>query len=552
MPRLLHEHLTHSARRYPLREALVCQGETLSYQDLERLSNALACLLLRHGVGPGERVGIYLEKSLQAVTALFGVLKAGAAYVPIDALAPPRRAALMAADCGMRGLVTSPKKAHALAGVSAPPGSTAETFGPFPSLASLILTSDAGVIKLPPHVQQGRWSDLEREAAGAKDAGVEVAESDLAYILYTSGSTGRPKGVAISHRAARAFVDWAGDYFGVTPEDRVSNHAPLHFDLSVFDLFTTLQAGGTVVLVSREISAFPRELADFIQQEEITIWYSVPSVLTQLALHGGLERHRFQRLRSILFAGEVFPVKHLARLRSLIPGASCFNLYGPTETNVCTVYPMSAARAGSSYPDSAASADEPLGDPIPIGRACPYAEVFLWTEEGRPPPPGAPGEIYVGGSSLMDGYLGLPERNAEVLVADPRPGGDFRKKVYRTGDWAREDASGNLIFLGRRDQMVKIRGHRIELGEVEAALLSHPDVGEAVVVAVPDEAAGHVLRAVTVCRPGAAPSEAELKAHCAGLLPPYMIPQSVEFRAALPRTSTGKVDRRELLGAAEP
>ncbi|MEZ4664707.1 MAG: AMP-binding protein [Caldilineaceae bacterium] len=358
-------------------------------------------------------------------------------------------------------------------------------------------------------------------------------ETDLAYILYTSGSTGNPKGVMISHRAALTFVDWACATFNVQPSDRVSNHAPFHFDLSTFDLFATIKAGGTVVLVPASLSVFPRNLADFIAQQEISIWYSVPSALTRLVLYGQLERHAFPKLRTVLFAGEVFPVKYLRQLMELIPHAGYHNLYGPTETNVCTWYTVPPLE-----PDRV--------EPISIGRACANSETIVLNEQDEIITAGQVGELCVRGPGLMRGYWGLPERTACSLTPyvvyehlGPEP-------IYRTGDLVREEADGNYTYLGRRDNQIKSRGYRIELGEIETVLYSHPDVVEAAVIPVPDDEIGNQIQAFIVTSDGASLTANAVAAFCAKHLPKYMAPHVVEFCSALPKTSTGKVDKTQL------
>ena len=472
----LQDLLRDSVARDRARPAVIAPEGTLSYGELDARSAALARTLAAAGVGPGERVGIDLDKSAAAIVAVFGVLKTGAAYVPIDPRSPAKRAAFIVDDCRLRALLTTRAR--------------------FKSLSAEIKQQPACVL-----LADSGWEAIFSEKnLPSKNEN----PPDLAYILYTSGSTGEPKGVMLSHSAALAFVQWGYSRFSLKSEDRLSNHAPLHFDLSILDIFGAIAAGAAVALVPPGVSVFPRSLADWIERSGISVWYSVPSALTQLALHGGLERHRFERLRMVLFAGEVFPVRHLRRLMELVPRAGYHNLYGPTETNVCTAYEVPAPPA----------ADAP---PLPIGRACCGDEVFL-----------DDGELCVRGPTLMRGYWGRAPR---------RPG-----DAYRTGDLARLDPSGDWHYLGRRDAQVKSRGYRIELGEVEAALLKHPDVLEAAVLAIPHDEFGCTLRAVL----GTTATREALAAYCAERLPAYMVPAEFDLRDALPRTPNGKVDRAAL------
>jgi acyl-CoA synthetase (AMP-forming)/AMP-acid ligase II len=337
----------------------------------------------------------------------------------------------------------------------------------------------------------------------------------------------------ISHRASLTFIDWATACFALQPTDRVANHAPLHFDLSIFDLFATIKSGGTVILVPPLIALFPRQLAQFIVEQHITVWYSAPSALIQLALHGELSRFAYKALRLVLFAGEVFPIKHLRTLMTLLPHPAYYNLYGPTETNVCTWY-----RA----PQLTAERVEPLS----IGQACANSEIILLNEKQERVAPGEVGELCVRGPGLMKGYWGLPEKTAAVLHPYPVHPALGAQLIYHTGDLVREDDDGNLLYLGRRDNQIKSRGYRIELGEIEATLYSHPAVIEATVLAIPDETIGHRLAALVVPQPAVTITPGALEAFCAERLPKYMIPSPIEFRPTLPKTSTGKVDNVRL------
>jgi amino acid adenylation domain-containing protein len=512
---LIHELLEASAEAHPTRTAVVDRARVLRYEELEAEANRVAGLLLDLGLERGDRVGLYLDKSLEAVVGVYGALKAGAAYVPLDPGAPVARVGYIAGDCGLRFLLTGRAKAGSLDGLV--------DAGAEPDAIVVLDDADPGP---GPRRTLGR-----REIEGRDGARVDApaGHDDLAYILYTSGSTGEPKGVMLSHRNALAFVRWAGDLVEVGPEDRLSSHAPFHFDLSVFDLFAAARGGASVTLVPPEASVLPQELRRFIEEAGITVWYSVPSILTSLALRGGLQRGQFPDLRAVIFAGEVFPTKFLRRLMGLLPHAAFYNWYGPTETNVCTWYRVPELPEGST-------------EPVPIGRPIDDTEVFAVTDGGTRATPGEVGELYVRGDTVMHGYWGDPERTARVLVTDPIEGA--RGPAYRTGDLVQELEDGNLRFLGRRDTQIKSRGNRIELGDIETAILSHPDVVECAVVAVPDEEVTNRIRAHVVAHEGL--TAGDLARHCRAYLPKYMIPEAFDFAEALPKTSTGKIDRQAL------
>lgn len=498
--------------RAPERPAVIWRDEVWSYATLYDQVNALAHLLAAQGVGPGDRVCLLLDKSNWAIAAIYGILQRGAAYVPLDPKAPPSRLAEIIRRCEPAALIAG--AAH------------------LPALRSHLPSLPRCVIAREPAGDDGAVTTwLPATSPVPEPPPVAITEQDLAYILFTSGSTGTPKGVMISGRAALAFVEWAVDFCGLRAEDRLGNHAPLHFDLSVFDLFGAAAVGAAVVPVPAEVALFAWSLAGWIDAQALSVWYSVPSVLTQWVVRGGPERFAYASLRCVLFAGEVFPVKHLRSLQAALPHVTLANLYGPTETNVCTAY-----RVPRPLPAETTA--------LPIGRACANCEVFALDDAGEVVQPGGEGELYVRGPTLMQGYWRDEAQSRHVLLPDPRPGREPRGTVYRTGDWVRLDAQGDYAFVGRRDGQIKSRGYRIELGEIEAVLLDHPAVLEVIAVALPDEEFGARLAALLVMAPGASLHDAGLRAHCATRLPAYMIP--VEFRlvAELPKTATGKLDRR--------
>jgi amino acid adenylation domain-containing protein len=520
--RLLAEAAEDDASRVAIRD----RDRELDYEELEARANQVAHQLLSLGVSRGDRVALYLDKSAEAIVGLYGVMKAGAAYVPLDPQAPARRLGFVARDCGARCLVTGAAKAPHW-------GALIEAGAPFDH-AVVVDTAPVG-----PEVDRRSAHGVHvhpPEEIGTQprtSPPVRTIDADLAYILYTSGSTGHPKGVMLSHRNARAFVDWAARTFRVGPTDRLSSHAPLHFDLSVFDLFAASRAAAAVVLVPPQVSVFPREAVRFIEGEHLTVWYSVPSVLSMMVLRGGLTRGSLPELRTLLFAGEVFPTKYLRELVARLPHVRFANLYGPTETNVCTWYEV-----GVVDPDDDTD--------IPIGRPIDNDEIIVVDEDGAPVEPGEPGELYVRGATVMQGYWGDPGRTAGTRLPNPwQP--EIGDPVYRTGDLVRELPDGNLRFLGRRDSQIKSRGYRIELGDIESVLHAHPAVVECAVVAVPDDLVTNRLRCHLVLQGGVGRSD--LAAFCADRLPGYMVPEAFEVHQKLPRTTTGKIDRQLLRGS---
>jgi amino acid adenylation domain-containing protein len=489
-------------------------GRALTYAELARAADRLATRLARWGVGRGDRVGLFVPKGLESVAAIHGILRSGAAYVPIDPTAPALRGAGILHDARVGAVVVAAELAPAL--VAAWPGP-----GPLPRL--ITIGGPGGL----PMADGCSWDALMDDDAPSPPAPVR-APDDLAYILYTSGSTGMPKGVMLSHANAFCFLDWCESALEMRDGDRFSSHAPFHFDLSVFDLYAACRRAGTLVLVGESLGKDPARLGPYIHDRRIDVWYSAPSILALMTELGGLDARDYRAPRVVLFAGEVFPIKHLRRLRRLWPSAAFWNLYGPTETNVCTAF-----RVPDMIPDDRA-------DPYPIGHACPPLRARVVDESGRDVPVGSEGELVIAGPGVMHGYHGRPDLDARAFFHTPD--GDA---WYRTGDLVVDDGNGCFAFHGRRDRMVKKRGYRIELGEIESALYRHDDVDRAAVVARSDDS-GVSIEAFVAMKPERKGSIIVMKRHCTSYLPHYMVPDRIRFLPRLPTTSTDKVDYQGL------
>ena len=293
MEYLLHHLLLSSAAKFPDNTAVIYGDESITYQELDELTNKLAAALINTGVKQGDRIGIYINKSIPSILSIFGILKAGAVYVPLDPKAPLERLAYIIRNCGIECLLTS----------SARFTSVLQMFSDDNPLKTIFITDHSFKVDKSYDLQVVTWEQV----VNLKDYKFnepELTENDLAYIIYTSGSTGVPKGVMISHLNSLTFVRWVQSVFLITPNDRLSSHAPLHFDLSILDIFGAVQSGAAIVLVPEMTSTFPIKLADWIYKNQITIWYSVPSILTMMLLHGNLNRYNYKNLRFIIFAGE--------------------------------------------------------------------------------------------------------------------------------------------------------------------------------------------------------------------------------------------------------
>jgi amino acid adenylation domain-containing protein len=534
---LVHEAFAMQAARTPEAPAVVFEDQVLTYRALDARANRLAHHLAARGVGPEVRVGLCMERSLETVVSILAVLKAGGAWVPLDPAHPAERLARMAADAVVAVLVTR--------------GPVAGT-----------LDMPAGTFVVDLDVDAGEIADR-----GAETPPARALPENLAYVIFTSGSSGTPKGVAVQHRALANHMAWFNRAFGIGAGDRVLQKTPAGFDASVWEFFAPLMAGGCLVVARHDGERDPRYLARTVREREITVLQLVPTLLRVLLEEPEVAECR--SLRRVFCGGEALSGDLCGRLAELLPRARLVNLYGPTE---CCI---------DSGTHACAAEDVRLRT-APIGRPVPGTRAYVLDAAGEPVPAGVPGELYVGGVQVARGYLGRPALTAERFVPDPfsaEPGA----RAYRTGDRARwversaevrecvsaEGSAGVrecvsaevnpssagsrtdalthsrtavLEYLGRLDEQVKVRGFRVELGEVDAALRRCPGVVDSVVVAREDGPGGTRLLAYVVGDVDADALRAELRR----TLPEHMLPSAFTVMDALPVTPNGKLDRRAL------
>jgi amino acid adenylation domain-containing protein len=541
--RLLHAVIAEQAARTPGAVAVQHGAQALTYEELLRRAAALAATLRGLGVGPETRVGIAAERSLGMIAALLGTLMAGAAYLPLDPDYPAERLAYMLDDAAAGALVAPRRLMARLGGVgarlaaagrlleldeegAAGEGSAAGEAGGEVEAGELAGKGDEEV------AGTGVSAVMAAVAAAAPGGGVGSA----AYVIYTSGSTGQPKGAVVPHSGIVNRLLWMQEAYGLGPHDRVLQKTPFSFDVSVWELFWPLMTGARLVMAPPGVHQDPGRLLGLIAEHGITTLHFVPSLLQVFLDQPGVAA-ACASLRRVFASGEALPFDLQERFFATLPGVELHNLYGPTEASVDVSF--HACRGDGVRP-------------VPIGRPIANVEIVLLDREMEPAPAGVPGELHIGGAGLARGYLGRPGLTAERFVPDPagrRVGG----RLYKTGDLARWRPDGEVEFLGRLDHQVKVRGVRVELGEIEAALLRHPAVREAVVVAwrggsgVAAEPGGARLVAyLVVAAGGAAPVAAELRAFLGRSLPEALVPAVYVTLPALPLTPSGKVDRQAL------
>ncbi|HEU4881827.1 MAG TPA: amino acid adenylation domain-containing protein, partial [Longimicrobium sp.] len=487
----VHQMVEAQARRTPDAVAVRCGGTELTYRELDARANQAARLLRRRGVGPDVLVGVYMDRSAELVVGMLGVLKAGGAYVPLDPVYPRERVRLMLADTRVSVLLTQP------------------------GLAGAVQAEGADVVAL-----DGRWQALAGECMEPVECGVDP--ENLSHVIYTSGSTGTPKGVQIRHAAVATLIRWAPEALAIGEGTSVLASTSVCFDVHVAETWVPLSLGARIVIVPNAL-----HLATLPEGESVDVASMVPSAAAELLRMGGIPRS----VRSLNLGGE--PLRNeLAQdlYRALPELRQVVNLYGPTEDTTYSTYAVPPRGTERT---------------MPVGRPVANTRLYILDADYQPVADGETGEIWIAGGGLSRGYLRRPAATAEKFIPDPfsaEPGA----RMYRTGDLGRGGADGQVDCLGRTDHQVKVRGYRVELGEVEDALRRHPAVADAVATVREDAPGDRVLVGYVVAEDGADVSAAALKAFLKDRLPDYMVPTFVVALGELPRLPNGKVDRGAL------
>jgi len=507
---LVHDCLRRSAERFPDKVAIVCGDRRITYAQLEACTNQLARALARRGVVRGDRVGIFLNNSIESAIGVFGVLKAGGAFVVVNALVKKDKLAYTLANCGAKVLVTQKRYVSMVR----------EAMNSIPSLNTVLVSG------LPEADARGTVEPLETvlEAEDDTPPDEHCIDMDLASILYTSGSTGVRKGVVMTHRNMVSASTSVVTYLENVQEDIVLDVMSLAFSYGLYQLLMCVQVGMTLVLEST--FAYPYRVVEIIERERVTGFPGVPTAFAMLLRIRDIADRDFSSVRYLTNAGAALPTRHLFELQNVFTTARIFSMYGLTEVKRATYMPP----------------EELDARPTSVGKAIPNVELWIVKEDGSLTAPGEVGELVVRGSNVMQGYWGMPEETARVL----RPGRYPWEKVFYTGDLFTMDEEGYLYFVSRKDDIIKSCGEKVSPKEVESVIYELDGVAEAAVVGVDDEILGQAVKAyVTVCD-GVSVTRKQVVDQCRLRLETFMVPKYVEFVDEMPKTDTGKVRRAAL------
>jgi amino acid adenylation domain-containing protein len=507
------EFLERSAFRFPDKAALVCGDRRLTYGQVEERCNRLAHALVGEGVRPGDRVAIHLDNSVEAVVSVFAILKAGAVFLVVNPTTKADKLAYILNNCRASALITDSRR---LDGIEKGAEQTPHLKNVFVAGETAGERPESGVrsIALDP-VLEG--TDRPRPPLKRR------IDIDLAALIYTSGSTGRPKGVMMTHLNIVSAATSITTYLESVPADVVLCVLPLSFDYGLYQVLMAFKVGATLVL--ERSFAYPHAVLETLIREKVTGFPIVPT-MAALLLQLDLGKYDLASLRYITNTAAALPTHHIRRLRACFQNVKLFSMYGLTECKRVSYLPP----------------DQIDVRPASVGRGMPNEEVYIVNEEGRRVGPGVIGQLVVRGSNVMKGYWDLPEETDRVLKPGAFPG----ERVLYTGDFFKMDGEGYLYFVGRKDDIIKTRGEKVSPKEVEDVLYALDGVAEAAVVGIPDPVLGQAIKAVVAPREGTRLTEQDLRRHCARHLEDFAVPRAVEFRESLPKTTSGKISKREL------
>lgn len=499
-----------SARRLPHKTALVDGQRRFTYAEVDGLANGVARGLRAAGARRGDRVAVYLENSAEAVASIFGILKAGCVFLVANPTTKADKLAFVLDNSRAVSIVTDGRRYDAVENLA----------GRLPHLKSIVVASPPAALPCHPDRPRLSFEELARTGGAPPESG--CIDIDLAALIYTSGSSGRPKGVMLTHLNIVSAATSITTYLENTENDVILNVLPLSFDYGLYQVLMAFKIGGTVVL--ERSFAYPPLVLQRIAAERVTGFPIVPTI-SAILLQLELERYDLSSLRYITNTGAMLPTRHILELRRRLPHVKIFSMYGLTECKRVSYLPP----------------DQIDVRPSSVGRGMPNEEVYLVDDQGNRLESGV-GELVVRGSHVMKGYWEMPEETDKVLKPGPLPG----ERVLYTGDLFRVDEEGYLYFVGRKDDIIKTRGEKVSPREVENVLYALDAVAEAAVVGVPDPILGEAVKAVVTLREGASASEQDILRHCSRHLEDFMVPKHVEIRATLPKTSSGKIAKREL------
>ncbi len=503
MHKILPHNIEYSALKYPKKIAYKYLNKSVSYAELDKKTNQLANFLIQQGVIKGDRIGIYLDRCIENAIAIYGILKAGAAFVPLNPFAPLDRTIALVKDCSIQFVITKDTPIGQLKKI----GKLKNT------LKGIIGYKDTSF-----KVNNYSWEEV--YSFSNKKDDIKILESDLAYIMYTSGTTGQPKGIMHSHKSGLDYAKFSAELYNMQSNDSIVNHSPLYYDISTFGYFTASLVGATTVIASEAEVKMPVSLSQLIERETITIWYSVPLALIQMINTGLLEKRNLKSLRWVLFGGEVFPINYLNQLIALVPNASYSNVYGPAETNQCAYFNFSHTI---------------YNDALPLGNLWYNNEALIIDDDGKKVPNGKIGELLIYSSTMMMGYWNQPELTKRAFYTQNSDNGK-PKVFYRTGDLVKINEDKHLLFYGRKDRQIKLRGYRIELGEIESIMQNIESINEVAVI----KSKNNDLIALVAKK--SENTEKIIKQVLSKHLPKYAIPEKIIFVDSIPRTEAGKVD----------